>query len=437
MAGPGIRYLWFARELARRGHEVTLVVPFDTDLSEPGFEVVVDNPWHAQRMTKLAERHDGVVAQRLPVPTMLALARSPVRTVFDFYAPIATEGVVARALDPDPKLDAEYELNRLTLRVALETGDAFVCASDRQRDLWMGALAALGRVEPEGYRRDPTLRSLVDVVPFGIDPRPPEGVRNALKGVVPGIAETDRVALWGGGVWNWLDPLTVIRAVDRLARPEVKLVFLGTRRPEPALVGMEQQARAIALARELGLLDRAVFFVEGWVPYAELGAYLLESDVGVAAHADDLETRYAFRTRLLDCIWAGLPIVTTGGDSLSELVRERGLGGVVAPGDVDGFAAALAGTLDTDRSAFAAAMAGARTELEWPRVVEPLAALLEAGPGGGAPRPARATRTAEYAALRARHAVATRGVRGLVTRAVDGVRARARGDRAAHPTQPR
>jgi glycosyltransferase involved in cell wall biosynthesis len=238
-------------------------------------------------------------------------------------------------------------------------------------------------------------------------------------------------------VWNWLDPLTVIRAVERLARPDVRLVFLGTQRPEPARVAMDQQVRAMALARKLDLLGRTVFFIEGWVPYAELGSYLLEADAGVAAHADDLETRYAFRTRLLDCIWAGLPIVTTGGDSLSELVQARGLGRAVRPGDVDGFAAALANVLDTDRSSFAGAMAAARHELEWPRVVEPLAELLEAdGPGDAPGGPGRVVRTAEYGALRARHAVAVRGVRGLVARAGAGVRARARGDRAAHPMPP-
>jgi len=436
MAGPGIRSLWFSRELARQGHDVTLVVPYESDLDESGFEVIVDNPWHAGRMTKIAQAHDAVVAQRLPVPTMLALAGSRVRTVFDFYAPIATEGVVARALDPAAKLDAEYALNRLTLRVALETGDAFVCASERQRDLWIGALAALGRVDPDRYRSDPSLRSFVGIVPFGIDPRPPEPRGRVLKGVVPGITESDRVALWGGGVWNWLDPLTVIRAVERVERPDLRLVFLGTRRPEPARVAMDGQARAIALARERDLLDRKVFFIEGWVPYAELGSYLLEADVGVAAHADDLETRYAFRTRLLDCIWAGLPIVTTGGDSLSELVQSRGLGRAVQPGDVDGFAAALAEVLDTDRSSFAEAMADVRRELEWPRVVEPLLELLVADMPGDAAGPRRVVRTAEYSALRARHAVAIRGVRGLLARAGAGVRAKARGDRAAHPLPP-
>ena len=59
--------------------------------------------------------------------------------------------------------------------------------------------------------------------------------------------------LWGGGIWEWFDPLTLIRAVARIrrARPEVKLFFMGTRHPNPMVPDMAMTARAIELAREL------------------------------------------------------------------------------------------------------------------------------------------------------------------------------------------
>ena len=431
MAGPGIRYLWFARELARRGHEVTLVVPFHTDIDADGFELVVDNPWRSRRMTKLAAEHETVVTQRLPVPAMFALAASRTRVVYDFYSPIPIEG--AAFAQGDAQLRAESDLNQLTCRVALETGDAFLCASERQRDFWLGALAAVGRIDPQTYRRDPSFRSLVDVVPFGIDPRPPSRSGPVMKGVVPGITESDKVALWGGGIWNWLDPLTAIRAVHRLARPDVKLFFLGTDRPNLGIPVMAMQGRAIALAEELGIHGTSVFFNPGWVPYDERGAYLLEADVGVSAHFDELESRFAFRTRLLDCFWAGLPTVTTTGDSLAELVRERGVGRVVGYQDIEGYAAALADLIDRERDAFAAGFASLRAELEWPRAVERLAALLEAGPARARRPTARAGDTVRYVALRLRVALVQRGVLGIARRLVSTVTRSARGDRAAHP----
>jgi hypothetical protein len=38
---------------------------------------------------------------------------------------------------------------------------------------------------------------------------------------------------------------------------------------------------------------------------------LREADIGVSLHREDVETRYSFRTRVLDYLWAGLPIITT------------------------------------------------------------------------------------------------------------------------------
>ena len=98
-----------------------------------------------------------------------------------------------------------------TLETALLAGDAFICASERQRDLWLGALGALGRLSHEEHTRDPSFRHLIDVVPFGIDAEPPTVAwPSASRAMLPGVDEHSRVLVWGGGLWNWLDPLTVI-----------------------------------------------------------------------------------------------------------------------------------------------------------------------------------------------------------------------------------
>jgi hypothetical protein len=48
----------------------------------------------------------------------------------------------------------------------------FICASERQRDYWLGMLGGRDRLTQAQYTLDPTLRLLIDVVPFGLpDPR--------------------------------------------------------------------------------------------------------------------------------------------------------------------------------------------------------------------------------------------------------------------------
>jgi glycosyltransferase involved in cell wall biosynthesis len=253
-----------------------------------------------------------------------------------------------------------------------------------------------GLIDVERYRADPTFRAFVDVVPFGVPDRAPERGEPVLKGVWPGIAPGDRVLLWAGGVWRWLDPLTPIRAVERLrerGRP-VHLVFLGTGRPslDPANIPTTAE-QATMFARERGLAGQCVHFNSGWVPYAERGAYLLEADLGVCAHHDHLEARFSFRTRVLDHFWAGLPSVVSGGDAIGDLVDRQGLGRAVAPDDDEAFAAACAELLD-DAGAYAAAaerVRDAAASFRWSEVARPLVRFCVEHADRPARRPARAT----------------------------------------------
>ena len=324
MAGPAIRYYNFARELARQ-FEVTLMVPGPVDIEVEGFDVVQAQDYGGRAFRPYARTFDVLVAQNLLPWTMRALAKDPVRVVYDLYDPFLVEnlGLFAKQETTRRYQDALLRANSLAQEVALATGDAFICASERQRDLWLGMLGALGRLDQDEYARDPSLRRLIDVVPFGLPAEPPVKTKPVLKGVVPGIEPGDRVLLWGGGIWNWFDPMTPIRAVGRLAerRGDVKLYFLGVQHPNPETEAMTMADQAVRLAEELGLLDRSVFFNFGWVPYEERADFLLEADLGVSAHEDNVETRFAFRTRMLDYLWAGLPIVTTQGDVLAELVE--------------------------------------------------------------------------------------------------------------------
>ena len=229
------------------------------------------------------------------------------------------------------------------------------------------------------------LRALIDVVPFGLPSQEPRHTRQVLKGVRPGIAPGDLVLLWGGGVWEWFDPLTPIRGLALAARerPDLRLFFMTRGHPNPRLKGTGQASmyeRAVALAEELGLLGRQVFFNREWVPYDERENYLLEADIGVSAHFNRLETVTAVRTRLFDYFWAGLPMLVSGGDMLSEeVVRGQALGRVVPPGDERAWAEALLELASEPdrRERRQAAFARLKAELTWDRVVEPLARFCE------------------------------------------------------------
>jgi hypothetical protein len=139
--------------------------------------------------------------------------------------------------------------------------------------------------------------------------------------------------------------------------------------------------------------------------------------LGVSAHLDDLESRFAFRTRLLDCFWARVPIVATAGDTIGDLVRSRGLGRAVPAGDVRAWVEALGALLD-DPVAYEGAreqLAAVREDYLWPRAVEPLRRLVRES-GTALPRNEARSVRGKWISVRVRHAVAARGPLGAARR---------------------
>ena len=187
----------------------------------------------------------------------------------------------------------------------------------------------------------------------------------------------DKLLLWGGGLWRWLDPATVIEAVGRLAadEPRLRLVFLGGRAPADAgAADVTPEMRA--LARNRGLLGRSVFFNDDWVPWRERQHYLAEADLAVCASGEGPENTFAFRTRLVDAVWAGVPVVCTRGGAIAEFVERYQVGRTVAAGDVEGWVAALHDMLDPDRAGSARRrLEGCRDLLSWETCAQPLVAF--------------------------------------------------------------
>jgi glycosyltransferase involved in cell wall biosynthesis len=375
MAGPAIR-AWNTAGVLSAEHEVRLVT-VNPRCAPP------ESPFPVLRATARdlgahVDWADVVVAQGHVLEMVPALMRadSTKIVVCDVYDPMHLELLEQGKQDNDEKRAKDVIGVTTMLNRQLERGDFFLCASERQRHFWLGHLAALGRLTPSLYDADPTVRSLIAVAPFGLSAKPPQRTAQAIKGVVPGIAETDKVVLWAGGLYSWFDPLTLVHAIAalRTRHQDVRLCFLGMKHPNPEVPEMDVAARTRALAHRLGLTGEHVFFNETWVPYADRQNWLLDADCGVTTHFEHVETTFAFRTRVLDYLWAGLPIVTTDGDSFAELVRREQLGVVVPAEDEVGLAAALERVLYDEEFAAAARerIAAVRERFIWETTLAPL-----------------------------------------------------------------
>jgi hypothetical protein len=355
LAGPGVRYLRFAQALSAR-HPTRLAIQDSAEAARDvsaryGVDAVTYDISDWRTIEAEATCATVIVAPTDIYNAFPQLARTPACLAVDCYDPLLSEWLAQAEDIHAPVLRDLWRQRMHGLAFQFLIGDFYMCASERQRDWLLGNLEAHGRINPQTYAEDPTLRRLIDVVPSGVPDHTPGQPRAIIKGNWPGIAAADKLILWGGGLWPWLDALSAIRAMDIVRRtiPEARLVFPGTKRPA---VGGSLQANhaqtARALAGELGLLDSAVHFGD-WIDFEDWESVLLEADVAITLHNETLESRLAFRTRTLDCFWAGLSTVATRGDATADLIERYEVGLTVPPGDIEAIANALLALLNTGK----------------------------------------------------------------------------------------
>ena len=377
MAGTAIR----AWELAcALGAHVPTVLASPKPVSRQHPNVVVHQYDDSAELLELVDHADAVLVFGFDLVRYPFLSHTRSLVIVDLYDPWIFGSL--EQYDAMTREEAEgskaHEIG--TLNELMDVGDFFICASERQRDIWIGMLAGRGRLDKTAHDQDRHLRKLIDVVPFGCPDEPPR--RSAVPvlkgGRFPGIGPDDKVVLWGGGTWDWFDPLGLLEAFVRVldVEPRARLFFMGL---ELEGRGVPEMAVTKALKERvaaLGLTGTKVVFGP-WVPYDERGQYLLEADVGVVAAKAMAESRLAWRTRMLDHFWAGLPTIATAGDVLAELVDREGAGLVVAPNDVDAMTDALTRMLTDDdlRRGCAKRSSELAPQFRWSQVVAPLTDL--------------------------------------------------------------
>jgi glycosyltransferase involved in cell wall biosynthesis len=378
MAGPAIRCVEIAKQLAGE-FDATIYSPRPSDFEEKA--ICDSNDFHLlagvgkSELYATAENSDVIFIQANVLKPLPGLAKLDKPIVVDLYDPYLM-AILAQYEPDSPTSGASYNLMHKVLEQHMARADFSVCASERQRDYWLGRYCSLGRLTPRMYKLDRTFRNLIDVVPFGLPTEPAVRTGPGVKGVVPGIEPDDFLLLWGGGIWEWFDPLTVIKAVAELApkHPRLKLYFMGFKSPNPQVPLMDMAVKAKDLALSLGVLDKNVFFSETWTSYEDRVNVLLDADVAVSAHFDLTETRFSFRTRILDYFWAGLPTFTTCGDDLAELIASYNAGKSLEYEDVGAWTTALDEVL-SNRHLIARYKEGSKLlaqQYTWDKVVEPL-----------------------------------------------------------------
>jgi glycosyltransferase involved in cell wall biosynthesis len=345
-AGIGIRFLEMERVLRADGHEVTLLSP-DAGAITP------------ERLRVLTAANDVAVVQGHIANELFAHGR-PIPTVVDLYDPYIIENLhyfVERGGEV-------FAHDHTTLMQSLQRGDFFLCASDAQRLFYLGAMLAIGRLNPMVFQSDPHLDALITVAPFGV---PPPRVR------APRDLDAPRVLF--GGIYDWYDPILAIEAVAIARRerlPRITLTFNA--HPNPELTPQGKAAEAREYVRRKGY-DFVRF--EPWVPYAERAAYYDQFALALLTFRQSIETDLSMRTRVFDYLWGGLTIVSSAAPGTDEILTGYGVGTPIESESPEAFAAAIIGNV-IENGAVSDRIARFVDDHQWQRTLQPLVDFVRA-----------------------------------------------------------
>jgi glycosyltransferase involved in cell wall biosynthesis len=364
MAGMGIRAARIADVLARSGHDVLLGSPGPEEGYDPGVPSVDST----RRGFEIGKFDVMVVSGH--AGEKLALGRFPGALVADLYDPFLVENFsYSKTLGPEV-----FDGDRRALFGLVDRADFVLAASEEQRLFYLGLLLGRGRLTPEALGEAPDGRLLCDVAPFGVDEMPP-GPAEPHESAGPGPSD-----VFFGGVYDWYDPGLVLDAWPAIlaAVPKARLLFSES--PNPASTPQRRLVEVKARAERECWLGRSVYVLP-WIEHEKRGGLYRSCRVAVLAHGASLETDLSFRTRVLDFLWAGLPVVSVEGGAAARLIERDGAG-VVVPPKADALARALVTLLTNEeaRRRCSVMAATAAKAFRWSATLEPLVRYV------GAPR---------------------------------------------------
>jgi len=295
---------------------------------------------------------DGVLVQGMLLERFPSLTRTRARVIVDLYDPIVFE---APFTNGGRCRDARaYTQNRILSETArqLAHGDFFLVHSERQRDFLLGLLVGLGGLDAETIATGRP-GDLFGIVPNGIE-EGTGGERGSGKGpdrgfwdAKSGIGTQDPIIFWGGGLWDWLDPLRLLDATHLLKSSDSRLhvVLPGIGSPNPEVPAPEN------LEKVRNWIDRHeahswVHLIE-WLPLEQWTSALKACDLVVTLAGDTYENHLAFRSRIGDFIAAGVPFLVSGGDATAERTRQWPLAEIARTGSVDELARQIERLLET------------------------------------------------------------------------------------------
>jgi len=244
----------------------------------------------------------------------------------DLYGDRLTENQIAahtRGSNRGLEISLEY------LKLIARQADKYSTCSTPQKFAMVGQLGMSSRLN----RRTMGYEFVHPILP---------GASSKVKGDAPELVVRGNpvpqdafIVLWAGGYNVWTDVDTLFRALDQAMGmdPRIHYVSAGA---GVRFYNNNSYERLLEMIASSPHRDR--FHMLGWQPGSVVPGLYRQADVGVNLDAFHYETQLGTRTRLVEMMHHGLPVLTTLGCELSYIVENQGLGLTFPIGDAKNFA---------------------------------------------------------------------------------------------------
>ena len=127
--------------------------------------------------------------------------------------------------------------------------------------------------------------------------------------------EDSKYIVWGGGAWDWLDPGTFIKAMNHAKTKHKGVIFA------------DRYKGSIFKNKKMRNLNSEKVEINAFTEESRYFNYVNNSLLWICLHPlKSKEAPVAYRTRLLDAIYTGRPVVVTRGEVLGDFIVENGGG---------------------------------------------------------------------------------------------------------------
>ncbi len=322
--GGGLRSFGIANALAEtRDFKVTIAVSKNYLKKNTALGPRLDAQQYSDNLQELSEliaKSDVVIypASAINVSDFV-LTQKNLYTKFiaDAYVPIHVEVSARQAADLEAEQTSFLE-NSPRWRKAILEADAILCASQSQKNYYIGFLAGSGNLTPKTYNDHEII-----LTPFGIN-------HSEINKMVEKKDPSTLRILWYGGFYPWFDSNLFRRTVIELnsllqansSSQKLEIVVLGAVNPfvrESSFV-----SHANSEIESLKKLDFVSF--EDWAPYSKRGELISNVDLAISFNPEGPENDMSWRTRYLDFITFCVPLFTNTLDPISKLMVDHGAG---------------------------------------------------------------------------------------------------------------